>query len=30
MRFYSRHGYILSGRVSDFFGMPLHEWVKFL
>ena len=30
MRFYSRHGFRLSGRVSDFFGMPLHEWVKFL
>jgi len=30
MRFYARHGFTLSGRVSDFFGMPLHEWVKFL
>jgi L-phenylalanine/L-methionine N-acetyltransferase len=30
MRFYARHGFRLSGRVSDFFGMPLHEWVKFL
>jgi N-acetylglutamate synthase-like GNAT family acetyltransferase len=30
MRFYARHGFTRSGRVSDFFGMPLHEWVKFL
>jgi GNAT superfamily N-acetyltransferase len=30
MRFYARHGFRLSGRVSDFFGMPLYEWVKFL
>ena len=30
MRFYARHGFRLSGRVSDFFGMPLHEWVKSL
>jgi len=29
-RFYERHGYVLSGRVSDFFGMPLHEYVKAL
>ena len=29
-RFYARHGFTQSGRVSDFFGMPLHEWVKFL
>ena len=29
-RFYERHGFTRSGRVSDFFGMPLHEWVKFL
>ena len=29
MRFYARHGFTRSGRVSDFFGMPLHEWVKF-
>lgn len=28
MRFYERHGFTRSGRVSDFFGMPLHEWVK--
>ena len=30
MRFYERHGFSRSGRVSDFSGMPLHEWVKFL
>jgi len=30
MRFYARHGFTRSGRVSDFFGMRLHEWVKFL
>jgi GNAT superfamily N-acetyltransferase len=30
MRFYACHGFTRSGRVSDFFGMPLHEWVKFL
>ncbi len=28
MRFYERHGYRRSGKVSDFFGMPLHEYVK--
>jgi GNAT superfamily N-acetyltransferase len=30
MRFYERHGFTRSGRVSDFFGMPLHEWIKSL
>jgi ribosomal protein S18 acetylase RimI-like enzyme len=30
IRFYARHGFTRSGRVSDFFGMPLHEWVKLL
>jgi putative intracellular protease/amidase/predicted N-acetyltransferase YhbS len=30
MRFYEKHGYRKSGRVSDFFGMPLHEYVKSL
>jgi ribosomal protein S18 acetylase RimI-like enzyme len=30
VRFYERHGFTRSGRVSDFFGMPLHEWVKCL
>jgi ribosomal protein S18 acetylase RimI-like enzyme len=28
MAFYKRHGFTRSGRVSDFFGMPLHQWVK--
>jgi len=28
MRFYERHGYQRSGKISDFFGMPLHEYVK--
>jgi GNAT superfamily N-acetyltransferase len=27
-RFYVKHGYRASGRVSDFFGMPLYEYVK--
>jgi ribosomal protein S18 acetylase RimI-like enzyme len=28
MRFYQRHGYHGSGKVTDFFGMPLFEYVK--
>lgn len=28
MRFYEKHGYRPSGRVCDFFGMPLHEYIK--
>ncbi len=28
MRFYEKHGYRPSGRVCDFFGMPLHEYLK--
>ena len=28
IRFYERHGFLPSGRVSDFFGMPLVEYVK--
>ncbi len=28
MRFYEKHGYAPSGRVSDFFGMPLFEYFK--
>jgi len=28
MRFYESHGYRRSGKVTDFFGMPLHEYVK--
>ncbi len=30
MRFYERHGYRPSGKVVDFFGMPLHEYAKTL
>jgi hypothetical protein len=30
MRFYGKHGYVPSGRATDFFGMPLHEYVKLL
>jgi ribosomal protein S18 acetylase RimI-like enzyme len=26
--FYEKHGYSRSGRTTDFFGMPLHEYVK--
>jgi ribosomal protein S18 acetylase RimI-like enzyme len=28
IRFYEKHGYRASGRVTDFFGMPLFEYVK--
>lgn len=28
VHFYCRHGYRASGRVRDFFGMPLFEYVK--
>jgi len=28
MPFYERHGYRRSGKISDFFGMRLHEYVK--
>lgn len=28
MCFYKRHGYRRSGRITDFFGMPLFEYVK--
>jgi GNAT superfamily N-acetyltransferase len=28
IRFYERNGYRASGRVIDFFGMPLYEYVK--
>jgi len=28
VRFYERHGYRASGRISDFFGMPVFEYVK--
>ena len=30
MRFYEKHGYRRSGKVMDFFGMPLFEYVKIL
>jgi hypothetical protein len=28
MRFYEKHGYRRSGKVTDFFGMDLYEFVK--
>ena len=28
MRFYEKHGYVPSGKTTDFFGMTLHEYVK--
>lgn len=28
MRFYEKHGYRRSGKVTDFFGMRLHEFLK--
>ena len=28
MRFYEKNGYRRSGQVTDFFGMPLYEYVK--
>lgn len=30
IRFYEKNGYFRSGRVTDFFGMPLYEYVKLL
>ena len=30
MRFYERHGYVRTGTVSDFFGMALYEYEKWL
>jgi ribosomal protein S18 acetylase RimI-like enzyme len=30
VQFYEKHGYRRSGRITDFFGMPLHEYVKAL
>lgn len=30
VRFYEKHGFAASGRVADFFGMPLFEYTKFL
>jgi ribosomal protein S18 acetylase RimI-like enzyme len=28
IRFYERNRYVPTGRISDFFGMPLHEYSK--
>jgi ribosomal protein S18 acetylase RimI-like enzyme len=28
MHFYEKNGYRASGKITDFFGMPLHEYVK--
>jgi len=28
IQFYEKHGYLRSGRVTDFFGMPLYEFAK--
>jgi GNAT superfamily N-acetyltransferase len=28
IRFYERNGYVATGHVSDFFGMPLYEYAK--
>ena len=30
IRFYQRNGFAPSGKVTDFFGMPLYEYVKIL
>ena len=30
IRFYQRHGYRATGRVADFYGMPLYEYAKAL
>ncbi len=30
VRFYEKHGFRPSGQVSDFFGMPLYQYVKLL
>lgn len=30
IRFYEKHGYRPTARVTDFFGMPLYEYEKFL
>jgi GNAT superfamily N-acetyltransferase len=30
IRFYLRHGFRASGRVTDYFGMPLFEYLKIL
>lgn len=28
IRFYEQHGFRTSGKVTDFFGMPLYEYIK--
>ena len=28
IRFYQKNGFVPTGRISDFFGMPLHEFSK--
>jgi ribosomal protein S18 acetylase RimI-like enzyme len=30
IRFYERHGFRATGRVTDFYGMPLYEYSKTL
>lgn len=30
IRFYEKNGFVSSGKVSNFFGMPLHEYSKLL
>jgi len=30
IRFYARHGYRATGRVSEFYGMPLYQYAKAL
>ena len=30
MCFYEKNGYRRSGRITDFFGMPLFEYIKML
>ena len=30
IRFYQRHGYHPTGRITEFFGMPLYEYAKAL
>ena len=30
IRFYQKHGFSASGRITDFFGMPLYEYSKLL
>jgi ribosomal protein S18 acetylase RimI-like enzyme len=30
IRFYQKHGFVPSGKIEDFFGMPLYEYVKSL